>query len=106
MDEPSTSTGNNEENLCRICTENTIEKVVNVGHKGKETLKRSSIERDDKLFSTIDISEPIYVHASCRSSYINKINVEAAKKKAQSEKDEKLSPVKKKIETIWLVFQH
>ena len=99
MDSQSTSSSadDTDVNLCRICTSNTTERVVNVGLKGKETLKKISSERCDNLFTTLNLSESLFVHASCRSNYINKINVAAAKRKAQVENAVKLSPVKRKL---------
>lgn len=103
MDSQSTSSSadDTDVNLCRICTSNTTEtdteRVVNVGLKGKETLKKISSERRDNLFTTLNLSESLFVHASCRSNYINKINVAAAKRKAQVENAVKLSPVKRKL---------
>lgn len=99
MDTPSTSfsTDDGDVNFCRICTSNTHERVVLVGLKGKETLKKSSAARHDNLFTDLDLKEKIFVHSTCRSNYINKINVEAAKRKVQTLSNEKMSPVKRKL---------
>lgn len=63
--------------------------------KGKEGLKAASKERRDKLFSNMDNSKTVYIHHSCRSNYVHKINVQAARKRADAK--DSLSPTKKKL---------
>lgn len=94
MDQPSTSssTDDTDVNFCRICnSDKKIERLVNVGFKGKETLKKISSERSDNLFTTITTSNIVFVHVYCRSAYVNKINVKAAKRKAQDENVKNIS---------------
>lgn len=99
MDIPSTSSSSNdaEENLCCICASKIPEKLVNVGVKGKETLQKVSVERCDNLFAELDFSKAIFVHGTCRSNYINKISIEAAKKRALAGTSSNISPVKRKL---------
>lgn len=99
MDQPSTSssTTDTENALCGICNKNALEKLVLVSPRGKETLKNASIERQDNLFSNLKTSHSLMVHASCRSDYVHKHNVEAAKRKAELQKSSNVSPVKRKL---------
>lgn len=97
MDNQSANSSVDETNSCSICHSHTTEKLVNVGEKDKETLKSVSIERGDNLFSRLNSLESVSVHNSCRSKYINRINVEAAKRKAQVQNEAKISPVKRKL---------
>lgn len=87
MDEPSTSSSTDtEEKLCKICSSNMSEKLVlfTLTAKGKEGLKAASKERRDKLFSNMDNSKTVYIQHSCRSNYVHKINVQAARKRADA----------------------
>lgn len=67
---------------------------MEVGSKGKETLKKSSIARKDRLFSEITPADKVFVHNSCRSIYVNKNSVEAAKRKIESQNKLQISPEK------------
>lgn len=102
MDQPSasTSTDYSESNKCSICSLVTPAKLINVGTlKGKESLQNASIERGDELFEKVDFSKIILVHASCRSDYVHKIKILAAKRKLEQQKSEQLtlSPVQRKL---------
>lgn len=99
MDQPSTSNGNVDSvtNVCQICFLNTDEKLVNVTEKGKETLRKSSIERGDKLFEKLDFSKIVRVHATCRRDYTHTINIQVAKRKNEDQKASNISPVKRKL---------
>lgn len=96
MEKPNTSssTDHNDQNLCSICSMSTSEKLVNVTAKGKETLKKTSIERRDNLFNTLTDSDTVWVHHSCRSNYIHKISVSASKRRQSTLT---VSPVKRKL---------
>lgn len=99
MDQPSTSNSNVDSvaNVCQICFLNTDERLVNVTGKGKESLKKSSIERGDKLFAKLDFSKIVQVHATCRRDYTHTKNIEAAKRKNEDQKALNISPVKRKL---------
>lgn len=88
-----TSTADSDIRICYICKRCTTEKLVNVGSKGKATLQKASIERQDDIFRNITNLESILVHASCRADYVHRHNIEAAKRKTQLE----MSPVKRKL---------
>lgn len=96
MQQPSTSSSSdNIDRLCSICQLSRAEKLQNVGCKGKATLKRVSIDRNDNLFSKLLDSDVIFVHPTCRNNFTNKINIAAAKRKIQS--PSQVSPVKRKL---------
>lgn len=93
----SSSTHENNQIECSICNSKTDEHLIQVGLKGKKTLKTVSIDRGDKKFATLDLSEDVHVHASCRKLYTHAKNVEAAKRKLEAQKTSNISPTKRKL---------
>lgn len=94
MDQASSSTGDCNMK-CSICNEDTEERLVKIGLKGKDTLKSASVERRDKKFATLDLSKDLHIHASCRSRYTHVKNIESAKRQAESSPN--ISPTKRKL---------
>lgn len=94
MDQASSSTGDTNMK-CGICNEDTNERLVNIGSKGKNTLKSVSIERGDKKFATLVLSKDLHLHASCRSRYTHAKNVGSAKRMSESRTN--ISPMKRKL---------
>lgn len=100
MDQPSTSRGIDcsEASECSICFSVTDEQLVNVSTaKGKEALKKASIERGYGLFANLDFDKNLWVHASCRKEYTHKKNISSAKRKVKQQKSFNISPVKRKL---------
>lgn len=93
----SSSSHDLDGNLCAICTSTSTEKLVNVGSKGKKKLKEVSLERGDRKFAQLDISNEVFVHHSCRSHYTHPTNVQAYKRKKEDEKNTSFSPPKRKL---------